>query len=67
MQIVDALMPEPKQGAVLVSTYLRPVNLTDVILIIVQLIDMLLFQKKEGFHLQITITAVQQQNVIANV
>lgn len=33
VQVVDAPMPEPKQGEVLVNAYLRPVNPTDVILI----------------------------------
>lgn len=33
VQVVDAPMPEPKEGEVLVNAYLRPVNPTDVILI----------------------------------
>ena len=33
VQVVDAPMPEPKQGEVLVNAYLRPVNPTDVILV----------------------------------
>ncbi len=33
VQVVEAPVPEPKQGEVLVNAYLRPVNPTDVILI----------------------------------
>lgn len=33
VQVVDASIPEPKEGEVLVNVYLRPVNPTDVILI----------------------------------
>lgn len=33
VQVVDAPMPDPKQGEVLVNAYLRPVNPTDDILI----------------------------------
>ena len=33
VQVVDAPMPEPKHGEVLVNAYLRPVNPTDVVLI----------------------------------
>lgn len=33
VQVVEAPIPEPKQGEVLVNAYLRPVNPTDVILI----------------------------------
>lgn len=33
VQVIDAPVPEPKQGEVLVNAYLRPVNPTDVILL----------------------------------